>query len=203
MDCSPPGFSVHEILWARILEWVAISFSRGSSRPRDQIWVSYISCLGRQVLYHTSMATQDKDKVWKKCKETDLASCLDPTSCLPLFSYTFIFPCPSPTLSLIPFLFSRALSPTWWLQFHQPNVNLHLWAYSLSPVWLFATSWTAPRQAPLSMRFLQARILEWVAMLSSRGSSQSRDRTHISCTAGGFFTSWAIREAQSFEPKRE
>ena len=87
MDCSPPGFSVHEILWARILEWVAISFSRGSSRPRDQIWVSYISCLGRQVLYHTSMATQDKDKVWKKCKETDLASCLDPTSCLPLFSY--------------------------------------------------------------------------------------------------------------------
>ena len=128
MDCSPPGFSVHEILWARILEWLAISFSRGSSRPRDQIWVSYISCLGRQVLYHTSVATQDKDKVWKKCKETDLVSCLDPTSCLPLFSYTFIFPCPFPTLSLIPFLFSRALSPTWWLQFHQPNLNLLLWA---------------------------------------------------------------------------
>ena len=35
MDCSPPGFSVHGILQARILEWVAISFSRGSSRPRD------------------------------------------------------------------------------------------------------------------------------------------------------------------------
>ena len=35
MDCSPPGSSVHGILQARILEWVAISFSRGSSRPRD------------------------------------------------------------------------------------------------------------------------------------------------------------------------
>ena len=36
MDCSPPGSSVYGILQARVLEWVAISFSRGSSRPRDQ-----------------------------------------------------------------------------------------------------------------------------------------------------------------------
>ena len=36
MDCSPPGFSVHRISQVRILEWTAISFSRGSSRPRDQ-----------------------------------------------------------------------------------------------------------------------------------------------------------------------
>jgi len=35
MDCSPPGFSVHEIFQARILEWVSISFSRGSSQPRS------------------------------------------------------------------------------------------------------------------------------------------------------------------------
>ena len=45
MDCSPPGSSVHGILQAKILEWVAISFSRGSSKPRDWIWVSCI--LGR------------------------------------------------------------------------------------------------------------------------------------------------------------
>ena len=44
MDCSPPGSSVHGIFQARILEWVAISCSRGSSPPRDQIPVSYISC---------------------------------------------------------------------------------------------------------------------------------------------------------------
>ena len=42
MDCSLPGSSVHEIFQARVLEWVAISFSRGSSRPRDWTWVSHI-----------------------------------------------------------------------------------------------------------------------------------------------------------------
>ena len=41
---------------------------------------------------------------------------------------------------------------------------------------------------------LQARILEWVAMPSSRGSSQPRAQTQVSCTAGGFFTIWATRE---------
>ena len=40
MDSSPPGSSVHGILQARVLEWVAIPFSRGSSRPRDWTWVS-------------------------------------------------------------------------------------------------------------------------------------------------------------------
>ena len=42
MDCSLPGASVHGIFQARILEWVAISFSRGSSQPRDQTQVSHI-----------------------------------------------------------------------------------------------------------------------------------------------------------------
>ena len=41
--CSPPGSSVHGISQARILEWVAISFSRGSSQPRDQILVSSLA----------------------------------------------------------------------------------------------------------------------------------------------------------------
>ena len=44
---------------------------------------------------------------------------------------------------------------------------------------------------------LQARILEWVAFPFSRGSSQPRDRTHISHIAGGFFTTWTTREAQT------
>ena len=43
---------------------------------------------------------------------------------------------------------------------------------------------------------LQARILEWVAFPFSRGSSQLWDRTQVSCVTGGFFTSWATREAQ-------
>ena len=41
MDWSPPGSSGHEISQARILEWVALSFFRGSSQPRDRTWVSY------------------------------------------------------------------------------------------------------------------------------------------------------------------
>ena len=45
IGCSPPGSSAHGILQARILEWVAMPSSRGSSRPRDRTWVSCISCV--------------------------------------------------------------------------------------------------------------------------------------------------------------
>ena len=51
MDCSPPGCSVHGILQARILAWVAISFSRASSQCRDQTQVSQVSGIGRWILY--------------------------------------------------------------------------------------------------------------------------------------------------------
>ena len=52
MDCSLLASSVHMILQARILEWVAMPSSKGSSQPRDQIHDSYVSCIGRRVLYH-------------------------------------------------------------------------------------------------------------------------------------------------------
>ena len=52
MVCSPPGSSVRGIFQARILEWVAISYSKGYSQPRDWICISCISCIGRQILYH-------------------------------------------------------------------------------------------------------------------------------------------------------
>ena len=50
-ECSLPGSSVHGILQAGILEWVAISSSRGSPWLRDQTHVSYVSCIGRWILY--------------------------------------------------------------------------------------------------------------------------------------------------------
>ena len=52
---------------------------------------------------------------------------------------------------------------------------------------------------------LQIRILEWLAFTFSRGSSQPRDWTQVACIAGGFFTSWAIREALAREirPKKK
>ena len=52
MDCSLLGSSVLGVSPARILEWVAISYSRGSSEPRDRTQVSCVSCIGRQILYH-------------------------------------------------------------------------------------------------------------------------------------------------------
>ena len=55
MDCSLPGFSIHGILQARILEWVAISSSRRSSQCRDQTCISCGSCgpyIGRWILYY-------------------------------------------------------------------------------------------------------------------------------------------------------
>ena len=48
MDCSPPGASVHGISQVRILWWVAISFSKGSSWPGD--WI-HVSCISKQILY--------------------------------------------------------------------------------------------------------------------------------------------------------
>ena len=51
MDCNPPGSSVPAILQARILECIATSSSRGSSRPRDPSLVSCVSCISRRVLY--------------------------------------------------------------------------------------------------------------------------------------------------------
>ena len=53
-------------------------------------------------------------------------------------------------------------------------------------VWLFADC--------IVQGILQARILEWVAFSFSKGSSQPRDRTQVSCIAGRFFTRWATRE---------
>ena len=87
---------------------------------------------------------------------------------------------------------------------------------NFSCVQLYVNPWTIAHQAPVSMGILvttmgsslpgssvhgisQARILELVAMPSSRGSSQPRDQTQVSHIAGGFFTVWTTREAQEYQ----
>ena len=62
MNCSPPGSSVPGISQARILEWVAISFSSGSSQPRDRTCVSCVSCIVRWILY--LWATWEAQNFW-------------------------------------------------------------------------------------------------------------------------------------------
>ena len=52
MDYIPPGSSVHGILQAGILEWIAISYCRGTSQPRDWTCGSWVPCPGRRILYH-------------------------------------------------------------------------------------------------------------------------------------------------------
>ena len=71
MDCSLPGSSIHGILQARILEWVAIPFYRGSSQPRDGTWVSCIA--GR---FFTTWAT--REVLLSKCS---LNNCLRQPHC--------------------------------------------------------------------------------------------------------------------------
>ena len=58
IDCSLPGSSVHGILQARILEWDAISYSRGPSQPRDRTNVPCVSLIGRQILYYLLFTTE-------------------------------------------------------------------------------------------------------------------------------------------------
>ena len=79
--------------------------------------------------------------------------------------------------------------------FHIAGRFFTIWATREAPKWkslccvqLFATQ----------ARILQARILEWVAVPLSMGSSQPRDWAQVFCIAGGFFTSWATREAQEY-----
>jgi len=77
MDCSSPGSSVHGILQERILEWVAISYSRGSS-PRDRIWVSCIA----GSFYHLS----HKGKWREKIKKVERGITSNTTSTLPPYA---------------------------------------------------------------------------------------------------------------------
>ena len=75
--------------------------------------------------------------------------------------------------------------------------NIKAIACVLSRVWLFVILWTVAHQAPLSMGILQARILEWVAVSSSRGSSWPWDQTRvfgISCTGRQVLYHWATWE---------
>ena len=73
MDCSPPGSSIHPFFQARILEWVAISFSRGSSWPRDRTPVSRVA--GRRFTIWTTREAPFR--------------CIDMSCCLFIYHFTF------------------------------------------------------------------------------------------------------------------
>ena len=140
MDSSLPGSSVHGIFQAIVLEWIAISFSRGSSRPRNWTQVSCIA--GRRfTIWATREARLGIHHLIKSLTvqfSSVAQSC--PTLCDPMDCVV----------------------------------------YSIRGI-------------------LQARILEWVAISFSRGSSRPRDRTQVSRIRGRCFNLWATREALKWE----
>ena len=92
MDCSPQGSSVHGIFQARIQDQVAIFSSRGSSWPRDRIRVSYVSWIGRRILYHYHHP--GSPYLWFVCPDFPIASCcLCIANSSPLPRVTFLTPC--------------------------------------------------------------------------------------------------------------
>ena len=86
MDCTPPGSTVHAISQARILEWVAISFSRGSSQPRD--WTQ-VSCIAGR--FFTVWATREAHKHVKSQLNKRKEACLvEDTPRIYIYKYTYI-----------------------------------------------------------------------------------------------------------------
>ena len=150
MDCCPPGSSVHGVLQASILEWVAISSSRGSSRPRDQTCISCISCISRR--FFTTSAT------WET-----LNMCLVTQSCPTLCD---IMNCSPPGSSV---------------HGDSPGKNIGEGCYALLQG-IFQTQGSTNPCLSLCSQILYSlshqrslRILQWVADLFSRESSQPRD----------------------------
>ena len=177
MDCSAPGSSVRRIFQARILEWVAISFSRGSSWPRD--WTQ-VSCIGRRIFYHgatwealTSVKNADI-VLWER-------NCLD---CVQV-CYLLWWILDSVVTGLGPELELSPLSSLlWYNNSHKIIFVLHACSVVSNSLWPLGLKVAC--QALLSMGFssahtIWARILEWVAISFSKGSLGPRDRTHISC----------------------
>ena len=179
MDCSPPGSSVHWILQARILEWVAMPSSRESSQIRDRTHVSYIF-IGLQVLYHQS----------------HLESPIKPRYCQNVNEM------------------KHQWGGNFWIKWHLRNMTTkyntdscrflktqkhYLWYWGESekkvlvaqsyPTLSYPMDCSPPRFSVHGIS--QARILEWVAISFSRGSSRPRYRTRVFHNAGRFFTVWA------------
>ena len=221
VDCSPPGSSAHGILQARILEWVAISSSRGSSQPRGWTWVSCIA--GR---FFTVWATREFHLVFFCFAVTQGCQIiLPPSNCFCIFIKNYLtihlWGCFWTLFYSIVYMYyiSEYILVYFLLGFPGGSVVKNLPAIArdsgdrgstpgsgrppgggngnpLQYPWLGNPmdrgAWRATVHG-----ILQARKLEWVAFPFSRGSSQHRDWTQVSCIAGKFFTNWAIREANN------
>ena len=177
MHRSPPGSSVHGISQARILEWVAIPFSRGSSWPEDQ---THISCIAggfftteppgkpcsRQRAYKfiwVDWVLEGGPSKLSTCYSSSHNQKNSSGDVIPKALFLLVVSCMYLAAPLCLTLFDP-------MDCSLPGSSVH--------------------------GILQERILEWVAMPSSRGSSQPRDGAQVFLIAGRFFIFWTTREAQ-------
>ena len=160
MDCSPPGSSVHGILPTRILEWVAISFSRGSSWSKNQAQASCIT--GRFLTFWATKNTQSRNR---RC-----------------FHFVLLLQQITTNFWLKQCTFIVLVS------WSQKSDACGMLMIVLSCVRLVYNPEDCSPPGSSVHGIFQARILEWVAISFSRISSQARDGTWVSCLAGRFFT---------------
>ena len=149
MDCNLPGSTVHGISQARILECVAISFSRGSSRHKDWTWVSW---LGRWILYHRGGPWYIY--MWVcVCAHTCVCVCvLDTQSCSTLcnpvdcslrgFSFCGILWARIPKCIAIPFSRGTSRPRYWTLVFHIVGRFFTIWATGSPGIYVDAAKYT-------------------------------------------------------------
>ena len=157
MGCSLPGSSVHGIFQARVLEWVAISFSRASSWPRNRTQVSRIAGT-----FFNSWATREAHSTAAAAKSLQSCPTLrDPWDGSP------------PGSPIHGILQTRTLK---WVAISFSNAwKWKVKVKSLSRVWLLATPWTATYQAPPSMGFSRQEYWNGVPLPSPAHSTKPSD----------------------------
>ena len=147
VDCSPPRSSVHGILQARILEWVAISFSRGSSQPTDWTQVSHIA--GRRF----NLCATREAPFWVSVQFSSVAQ-LCPTLCNPSLQYARP-PCPSPT----PGVHSDSRPSSQWCH---PAISSSVIPFS-----------SCPQSLPASETFPMSQLFVWGGPSTGASASAS------------------------------
>ena len=177
MDCSPTGPSVHGIFQARILGWLAISFSRGSSQlpnpgiklrsPTLQADVSRSELLGNMIFVDNSPKVNNLN-VYQLATQN------------------------------VVYTYNRKLfgnnDNRWSTECSTTLIKLESEVAHSCPTLCDPMDCSILRSSIHGI--FQVRVLEWVAIPFSKGSSWPRDRTQVSHTVGRHFTIWATREVQ-------
>ena len=164
MDFTLPGSFVHRILQARILEWIAISSSRRSSWPRDGTHVSFISCIGRHVLYCWAIREAPmRDDFWLKAyQHLSHAEGFSPEFTI-VCGYVWLLAKSLPTLCA------------------EVRLLLHVWSHVYNDSWFIAKAWAT--------LMAKVQLSSWVGpLMTKEGWFLVKDKPTISTTS--YIKSW-------------